>query len=187
MKLYGHSIGTCAVRNDNAFLLIPKNASTSYTSLGHIDNIQNTTINWKTFVVTLRDPFTRWLAGVSEYYIRHEFEYSRIEDLERVLDKVELDEHTVPQIRFFEQLVDNQSADFYLLENGLEKVNDTYKLWSDIPVSYKSTSLKKAIQYGLKWYVKANPELGRKIKSFYKEDYDFISKQFPKYNFKEVV
>lgn len=187
MQVYKHIIGSCVVRDDNAFLLIPKNASTTYMDLGHIDNTSNHSIAWKNFIVTLRDPYTRWLAGVSEYYIRHESAYDRIEDLERVLDKIELDEHTVPQIKFFKHLLENSHTEFYLLEHGLEKVNDKYDLWSNIPVVYKSDPFKKAIQYGVRQYVTANPKLGEKIKLFYKEDYNFINEQFPDYTFKEVI
>ena len=187
MKVYGHTIGTCTVRDNDAFLMIPKNASTSYTSLGRIGNTENNTIKLKNFIVTLRDPFSRWISGVSEYYVRHEFEYDRIEDLERVLDKIELDEHTVPQIRFFEHLLDKKNTEFYLLENGLDKVNKKYCLWDKVPIANQSNGIGLMLQYALTWYVKANPEMGKKIKMFYKEDYEFIKKHFPEYNFKEIL
>ena len=186
MKVYRHTIGTCAVRDSNGFLMIPKNASTSYTSLGHIDNTGNQTIAWKNFIVTLRDPFTRWLSGVSEFYIRNESQFPQMKDLERAVHKIELDEHTVPQIRFFEHLLDNNQTEFYLLENGLDIVNNKYNLWDKIPLTYKSDNMKKMIQFGLKWYVRAHPELGGKIKSFYEEDYKFIRERFPTYPLEEV-
>lgn len=186
-EFYSHKEGTCAIRDSNGFLLIPKNASTSYTSLGHIDNTENNTIKWKNFIVTLRDPFSRWLTGVSEYYVRNSKKFSHIVELEKILPKIELDEHTVPQIRFFEHLLDKKNTEFYLLENGLDIVNKKYCLWNKVPITYQSDGTKLMLQYALKWYVKANPEMSKKIKMFYKEDYEFIKKHFPEYNFKEIL
>ena len=105
--IHNHPIGSCSRFNNDAFIWIPKNASSTlkfifgekpYTTIYDFDV--------ETHWVILRDPILRWKSGIVEYISRGGPSSLDIKErLEWVLDnidQIEFDEHTAPQTSFLQ-------------------------------------------------------------------------------------
>jgi len=117
--------------NTIVYISIPKNAS-SFVSTLLFDNKWNLFINDNNHIITnntniptnnvqecfviLRDPFTRWISGITQYLASFEFETTLNEQeiatdlnisqetLNILCDIIDVDDHTLPQYYFYKDL-----------------------------------------------------------------------------------
>jgi hypothetical protein len=95
------------------------------------------------------------------------------------IDKIEFDEHTVPQTRFFNINADNNvyyNLDFW----GLKRFATEYKFWQDSPIPNENQTITthKKHKYMEKLDCVITKELQDKIKEYYFEDYKLIEQQY---------
>jgi len=140
----GHHLGTGYMNQDDYFLLISKNASTTVRK-------KLEEYKWKyclrppleseTIHAVLRDPFERWLSGISEFLCNGNYE----KDIKEIFQLVEsatfiemiceigiFDGHTVPQTWYLHGL-DINKLKFYKFDDSVVErlfknldINDTY-------------------------------------------------------------
>ena len=107
-EFYKHAPYLCTLDNKDAIVWIPKNASSLirlayYRRHGEDSNWRG--IDWRKhridqFHVILRDPYKRWISGMQEFYLHNQDKEEMILD---TIEKIEFDEHTVPQSDFLLQ------------------------------------------------------------------------------------
>lgn len=189
----GYTFGACmtTLENNLMYVQIPKNAST-WTKF-NLNNLKWEDFNYhydhlykKHALVVLRDPVSRWLSGVCEYFSLHhpnidtnEFNKTFYEFL---MDQIVFDDHTEHQHYFIDGLSLNNITFFFC--------NDDYRLNFDnffkdlgIDNSYHQhdyqhttegnivlTKFKKIFQTLL-----LEPKYLNKIKDYYKKDYALIN------------
>jgi len=171
-KLYGHTLNTGTRVDDDLVIWIPKNASSSIRKLGNnIDLFENSFIPKKN-IIFLRDPYLRWKSGIVEYMFRHKKMHSVLKNI----DKIEFDEHTVPQTKFFDIRAENNI--YYNLDSlGFEQFAIDYELWQDgsMPRENQTFATRKKHQYMEKLDCVITKQLQNKIRTYYFEDYKFMS------------
>lgn len=178
-----------------AYIPIPKNAS-SYLKIffesgwGWTYDFNYYENSNKKFIVCLRDPINRWLAGVVEYFFR-EHPYMVLEGetfLKFICQRVIFDEHTIPQVNFIDGLDDSNlifikfndsigsTIDKFVTEHFNDSDWKTRKLALSIDKNDSNKHIIKQTNLeNLKTFLQENPKLIYNIKKFYKEDYDLIN------------
>jgi len=174
-KLHPKLNGICSRWNQDAFIWIPKNAS---SNLRHIfgekrHNIKNFDV--KTYWVILRNPFPRWISGVLEFLIKHpeyrEYVYDNI-------DEIGFDHHTIPQHLYLD--FNYQQNTFFLhidSDNWLGKIAETTNLNLDLSLNLNSSSHephKEILLTNLSKLI--TPQLKNRVKEFYYEDMILIDR-----------
>jgi len=174
---------------------IPKNASSYVGSLLFANawkiflNNENTfittsskynTINVQNLLVILRDPFERWVSGISQYLTS-----INISDINSVynmiFDIVGFDDHTLPQYHFFNDIHSSLPRTYFMVNDKLSNtLKQHYSLSVSPPeLSYKlpndSTQHRKKLERNIIEYLNDKPHLITHIKEYYKIDYDIIN------------
>ena len=175
---YGHRLGSCTKVNNDAIVWIPKCGSSVLRRYNeHLDNYHN--FNVKRYWVLLRDPYFRWKSGICEYWFRNQ---KNEEELLDTIDKIEFDEHTVPQSKF---LTFTGTANYFMLEfNGMEKLNAHLNLFKTIPVTNVMFDNKFKLMFSKKLDRVLSKTLIDKVNEYYHDDYMLIKNNvhFDEYN-----
>jgi hypothetical protein len=132
--LYKHQLGSCTKVKNNAIVWIPKCGS---SVLRHYNSNQFNyyDINFEKYWVLLRDPYFRWKSGICQYWLNNQ---NKEEEILDTINKIEFDEHTVPQTKF---LTFTGPAEYFMLEsNGLQLLNERLKLFHIIPIVNASSA-----------------------------------------------
>ena len=168
IRYYNHEVGSCTKVENDAIVWIPKCGS---SVLRHYDptmfNYYDS--NFKKYWVLLRDPYFRWKSGICQYWSQNRDKEEEILD---TINKIEFDEHTVPQTKF---LTFTGPAEYFMLEfNGLELLNERLKLFKTIP----KANVSSADIFRLKFLKKLDSALSKplinKVNEYYHNDYMFI-------------
>lgn len=139
----GHSLGSCYTHLTKklCYVNIPKNLS-SFVKAEMLDsnwilnNYYDINVNKYKFLILLRPPIDRWCSGVAEY-LRVHFPNIEITNdiLEIMCHQIVLDDHTISQFIFFENLP-YENIDFI----KVSKPETFYKLfnkWCHKNLGYK--------------------------------------------------
>ena len=99
------------------------------------------------------------------------------------IEKIEFDEHTVPQSDFLLQPKRNdnntRTIRYYDLEtDGLEKLNNKFNWFKEIPLHYSATDFPAKVQFKEKLDKVIDKRLIKKVKQFYSSDYDLRERVF---------
>ena len=165
---YGHRLGACTKVNNDAIVWIPKCGS-SVLRLYNKDPANYYNFNVKKYWVLLRDPYFRWKSGIYEYWCRNPKNEEEILD---TIDKIEFDEHTVPQTKF---LTFTGSAEYFMLEfNGLENLNKQLNLFKTVPIVNRTYENKYKLMFSKKLDRVLSKSLIDKFNEYYYEDYMLI-------------
>ena len=99
MIIPNHQLGDCSRFNNDAFIWIPKNGSSTLRSIfgSTIHNYNDFDVD--TYWVILRNPIKRWKSGVIEYIYRHPEKHEWVLDN---INKIVFDEHTIPQTTYLQ-------------------------------------------------------------------------------------
>lgn len=168
-KLHPKHNGVCSRWNQDAFLWIPKNAS---STLRHIfgqkrHNIRNFDV--KTTWVILRNPFSRWVSGVLEFLQTNPSEREYVYDN---IDEIGFDHHTLPQHLYLD-FDYKQNTNFLHINstNWLGKIAEDTGLDIDSSLIINSSSCepyKEVLMNNLKKLI--TTQLKNRVKEFYYED-----------------
>ena len=165
---YSHQLGLCTKVKNDAIVWIPKCGSSvlrlySQTAFNYNDS------NFEKYWVLLRDPYFRWKSGIYEYWWRHQDKEEEILD---TINKIEFDEHTVPQTKF---LTFAGPAEYFMLEfNGLEKLNNHLKLFNTIPTANVSSTNIFKLMFSKKLDSALSKPLINTVNEYYHDDYMLI-------------
>jgi len=174
-KIYNHiSAGTRI--HDDVIIWIPKNASSTIRTLGNKIHYPIDDFIPRKNIIFLRNPYLRWKSGVVEYMFRNR---NKIRYVLENIDKIEFDEHTVPQTRFFNVNADNNvyyNLDFW----GMKRFATEYKFWQNTPIPNENQTITthKKHKFMEKLDCVITKELQDKIKEHYFEDYKIIEQQY---------
>jgi len=183
-RIHSHEIGKCTKVYNNALVHIPKNASTLLRNwcLKQTDtNISDSNyLDFKVdkYYVLIRDPFDRWVSGVTEYYYRNKFQIEHI--LDRI-DMIEFDEHTTPQNQFLNFDYTKNTVFVPMDRKGMGYLNNKFLKYHHHPVNkYNSKSSIRKIKFKnlLLKKIQEQPSLKDKVIEFYKQDYEIIENYF---------
>lgn len=96
---YKYPIGDCSRHNNDAFIWIPKNGSSTLRSIfgSTIHNYNDFDVD--TYWVILRDPVDRWKSGVAEYIYRNPEKEQKVFDYIHLL---RFDGHGLPQTTYLQ-------------------------------------------------------------------------------------
>lgn len=134
----GHHFGSCLIRDDLklVYINIPKNATEwmKQTFKGKGSNFYKTPIPEDyQFVVILRDPYKRWISGLSEFIKRYSTIpatnitfWTQLDTLKLLSESGATDEHTELQSRFIDDYKNRTT--FFRCDNNLAT---NIKHWSD--------------------------------------------------------
>lgn len=179
--VYGHPLGACSRVGNDALIWIPKNASCTLRTL--FGEVRYSILNFdvETYYVFLRDPIERWKSGLLEYISRHKHQKDWILDN---LDKIQFDEHTVPQTTFLNftgriNYFDISSKDW--IKELIETLNDKHKIFlSKEQFSTLNVNSTKDDKYKVELYKSIDnvitPELLQKLRDFYIADIELYEK-----------
>jgi len=170
-KISNHVYGKCLILpNEDCLVLVPKNGSTLFKSLG-LEDGNFLTKQYDRFHVFVRNPLQRWITGCCTYIDRYNVDFQNF--INRLSDpKGELifDEHTVPQNQF---ILKGVNTKFYDLENDLKYFNQEFNFWQSgyIPVINKYQ--KKPDHYDkLNFLVRNNVDgLTHRLLRLYEDDF----------------
>jgi len=161
--------GLCSRWNQDAFIWIPKNAS---SNLRHIfgekkHNIKDFDV--KTYWVILRNPFSRWVSGVLEFLsvnpTYREYVFDNI-------DEIVFDHHTIPQHLYLD-FDYQQNTNFLHMssDNWLGKIAEVTNLDIDLSLKMNPSSHHPDKEDLLKDLNKLiTVQFKNKINEFYYED-----------------
>lgn len=189
-NIYSHLIGGCTRIYNDALVNIPKNASTLIVNWSHEQTDPNiiSEANYLDFevdkyYVLIRDPFDRWISGVTEYYYRQNKQNKvEIKDLFDRIDMIEFDEHTAPQYQFLNFDYTKNTVFVPMNKKGIHYLNKKFLKYPHHPKKvWESASIdtKVRIQRLLLEKVQKQPSLKDKVMIFYKQDYKIIENYFP--------
>ena len=181
-----------------SYIPIPKNSSSYMTTLltlngWEIYDFLSSNIQDKKFIVLLRDPVTRWISGISQYFCSYitepNYSASDIIDLwdktteSLVFDRIIFDDHTEKQTYFISGIPINQCT-FFKSSTELDSIiqkflaENSFNLDVDFSIdkndSRESTD-NLAFSIFFKELLLEKPHLVEKIKQTYKEDYNLIN------------
>jgi len=186
-----HHFGRCLVENDKddalKFIFIPKNASSFTRNLlinnnFKLSNYQKSKNFDSPTIVTLRDPYDRWITGALEYLVRKFPDPVPFFDDETWLyDNIEVDPHTARQTKFLHNLNTDNITFFYLdkdynknlhhfLEQNLDNIIWTQNLWRN---SSDESSIKKKIRPMLVEKIKQG--CYQRLMTYLAPDYELIN------------
>lgn len=193
----GHMYGSYMSNEstDYAYIPIPKNASSYLKYFFEFGWDWKYNFNYyensnKKFLVLLRDPVSRWLAGVVEYFYReHPNMVIKGETfLNFIFERIVFDEHNFPQVNFLHGLESEKLIIFKFddnIDSNIEKfVTSSFNdpSWSTRKLTLifdknesAQVKIKKTNIDILKLHLKTNPKYLHALKEFYKEDYNLIN------------
>ena len=187
------AMATCALvleQNDKmVYVNIPKNA-TNWVKL-RLESINWTYCNYiergfvdNTFLVVLREPIDRWIAGIAEYFVQYHphIKIFTSDMLDIIFDRIALDDHTERQCYFLNDLPFDRAVFFdctdqlkynfsdYFTQLGITNDFNTHKPFyaTDIhaPQHYYKTVFSE--------YVYNNPKYLEKLKNYFLPDFQLI-------------
>lgn len=194
-KRPSHEFGQCISSKASKLLYIniPKNASTwakDYFVFGYNwDNFSNfAKYNLlKNFhkIVILRDPYERWLSGISTYIMRdvHYLQMTK-EVMKLITTKIEFDEHTKPQTNFLNG-IDTSDCTFFRVDHSLDKDIQNFmdykkQVKSDRFHMVKSLNRNELEHINFRTalinYTKDNKEFMDRLEEYYKDDYNLMNR-----------
>jgi hypothetical protein len=195
----GMEFGTCHTSPESpwVWINIPKNAS-SFTQTLFAHQLLWSNYNYfdfdmssKTPIVVLRDPVERWISGIAEYInLYHEnFDWTKVDNqmFDWIFDRVSFDDHTESQVYFLQGL-DLQKTVWFKCDNNYEnklimwmeavglvqhgfKVPDCVREFEYLT---SSDAHKQKTKDFFNRAVVSNPGYLRKLKEYFKRDYDLI-------------
>jgi len=183
-RIYSHEIGKCTKVYNNALVYIPKNASTllrNWCQKQTDTNISDSNyldFEVDKYYVLIRDPFDRWVSGVTEYYYRNKFQVEHI--LDRI-EMIEFDEHTTPQNQFLNFDYTKNTVFVPMDRKGIGYLNNKFLKYPHHPINkYNSKSSIRKIKFKnlLLKKIQEQPSLKDKVIEFYKQDYEIIENYF---------
>lgn len=155
--------------------------------------LNNLRLSDRTFITVLRDPIERWRSGIAQIFYRYATEGYQPEDCtftnfsefwNLVLERISLDDHTVPQVDYINKLQkwDVRSFAFFTVNKNL---NAQIIEWLSGPHGYgikynyatlktaqfnKSTAHPKRLDILTDIDRRTTPALLKRLKEYYKED-----------------
>lgn len=189
----GHTFGACMTTLDNnlMYVQIPKNASSwtkpNLRDLGWEDfNYHYDHLYKKHALVVLRDPVSRWLSGICEYFALYHADIN-IDEFnktfyELIMEQITFDDHTEQQHYFIEGLSHSNITFFFcdddyrlrfgtfIQELGVENKYHRYEYQHTTDGSPIRSKFKKIFETLL-----LEPKYLSKIKDYYKKDYELIN------------
>lgn len=189
-----HNFGHCLINdvNDIAYVNIPKNATNwakdNLSALGwrHSNFIKYPEIaKDRQFMVILRDPVDRWIAGVAEFFVRYHSGIRNFDGnlLDIIFSCVTLDDHTEKQGLFLNGLENNQliffNCDSNLRQNmglflhtkgtnnTLDSTRYVYQTDEVAPQYFYKTEFKKIIN--------DNPQYLEQLKKHFEQDINLFN------------
>lgn len=185
---YGTYVGDQS--SNLGYIPIPKNASSFMREWVAANFNWTTTYDYgiapkDQYIVILRDPFERWLAGVAQYMPKEHNYLNLTNDkiLRFVCKHVEFDEHTKLQVDFLRGL-DTKNIIFFPFNKNLSillknycKNNKLLDNYIDVPFINVSNhdTLKFKFKTALRDFLHKNPEYVDSIKKYYEADYKLLS------------
>jgi len=190
---YGHTPGNyIPIKHTNfGYIVIPINASTLSKSIFYLNHMSdgrnnNFIIERKfdlNFIVTLRDPFERWVSGVTTYFFRAYPDEEITPYLLKLLSKkIIWDCHTAHQKSFLEQVETDNTTFFYLDDTWEDKyfkfLKETWNLekLTNLHRNSHKVNHQKNIYFKVLDFVENDKTIKNNIINFYVEDYELISK-----------
>lgn len=187
---YGHCL-QCSNNHDYAYINIPKNAS-SWMSGTFPDALSTTYYQIKNpdikFIVVLREPLDRWVSAAAQSLTG--FLDDDIEDaLTDLCKKIVIDDHTVPQSCYIENVDHDRIIWFDMHENLKELTTIFAKQELDVePGDHDighpgenyyniAQGRQKDIKEHVSNLVNSNPDLKQKLVDFYKDDIALYNSQ----------
>lgn len=183
-RIYSHEIGKCTKVYNNALVHIPKNASTfldnwskkqTDTNIG-LSNYLDFEVD--KYYVLIRDPFDRWISGVTEYYYRNKI---KINDVFDRIDMIEFDEHTTPQYQFLDFDYTKNTVFIPMDKKGMSYLNNKFLKYPHHPINKYDSKLrirKEKFKRLLLEKIQEQSSLKDKVMKFYKQDYKIIENYF---------
>ena len=183
---------------------IPKNASSFIGQLLHYNgwnlfiNEEDTLITTNTDMpisdvdncfVVLRDPFDRWVSGITQYIATFEFDTllgkdNAITGMDIHSHIIDTDDHTLPQHYYFANLHTGVDKTYFwvnknLKNNMLSFYNLTDNNKTALPTNNEgkpddSTIIRNILKTKILRYLDHNPLFKQQIINYYKKDYDII-------------
>jgi len=192
--------------NTYVYLGIPKNASSFISRLLYDNkwklfiNDSNHFITRNTYIPTtsvqecfiiLRDPIDRWISGVTQYLTTFRFAASLNQDiiisqqtLDFLCDIIDVDDHTLPQHYFFDNLYPNMPKTYFwvnkqLKDNILCKYNLDDNNKNAMPVNNNGTPddsiiIRNLLKDKITSHINSNNMIIQQIKDYYVQDYKII-------------
>jgi len=162
-----------------AITLIPKNASTTFRSHRIIANwrvshwLHTKQSDFQEIAVLFRDPYQRWISGVTEYCHRVNEDPTTID-----LDQIVFDEHTVAQSNYLYMLNPKKCIFFMLEDDGVNKINLAYNVLRDNKRdNITAKEISKAKVRDIILDIVGKDQEG-KVKDYYKKDYMIMDKYY---------
>ena len=183
------TIGSCLVSPENhdyVYIDIPKNASSS------IKHAFADTWEWKNFIadesilsksteiiVILRDPLTRWISGITQYFesnLKIDLDLSNDALVKIVFNTVQFEIHTTSQTNFlFNMNKYVPKCVFFMCDTNLtSNLNDYFRNRIDRNVSIQHLHRPPPNNEFIE-FVKNNKQHQQQIKDYFQRDYDFIN------------
>jgi len=183
---------------------IPKNASSFIGQLLHYNgwnlfiNEEDTLITTNTDMpisdvdncfVVLRDPFDRWVSGITQYIATFEFDTllgkdNAITGMDIHSHIIDTDDHTLPQHYYFANLHTGVDKTYFwvnknLKNNMLSFYNLTDNNKTALPTNNEgkpddSIIIRNILKTKILRYLDHNPLFKQQIINYYKKDYDII-------------
>jgi hypothetical protein len=190
---------------------IPKNASSFIDQLLHSNgwnlfiNNEDTLITTNTDMpisevvncfVVLRDPFDRWVSGITQYIATFGFDTLLDKDnaitgmairsqvMEIITNIIDIDDHTLPQHYYFANLHPGVDKTYFwvnknLKNNMLSFYNLTDNNKTVLPTNNEGkpddfTIIRNILKTKILRYLDHNPLFKQQIINYYKKDYDII-------------
>lgn len=173
-KIYTHDYGLCSLFTKETkdyfkVVWVPKNASSFLRKTQLRQSRFDKDEFCQNYIVFLRNPYFRWKTGIVEYIMRKK-NFEKVADN---LDRIEFDEHTVPQYKF---LPKNGTLRFYNLDNGLQsfidefQINTSYQWFNTFLQDQRKIEIMKNLDRCL------TPQLIDRVIDYYANDYLFLKK-----------
>lgn len=131
-QYYWTPFGFTKHNSNYVYIHIPKNAS-SWGDQLFVNQLNFTKeVTWnikkdksKKFICFLRDPVTRWLSGIAEYFnINHQGKIvPDKQTFDLIFDAVIFDRHTMPQSSFLEGLSPNDNLHYFSMDDTNFNIN----------------------------------------------------------------
>ena len=177
----GHHLGECWVDSDKSitFVPIPKNASSFVKGclLGSNHFIHNDNLAIANqYLITLRDPFERWISGVAQFIATESNNKLNPHDL---INKITFDDHTELQT-YFLQGIDLDRCIFLRVDQNLRTnikqwlIENNYQV--DINLVPNINEGKQIFKNWVTAMIDTNHQLKLKLTEHYAQDYELINR-----------
>lgn len=188
-----HIYGTSLVNHDikQFFILIPKNASTWTRSVKKYNfvecNYHNEQLIKKGYtpLIILRDPYSRWTSGITEFIARRGLWENWKENfnqlvIDLIFTRIAFDEHTESQSMYLED-IDPLNCIFFKHDNNLSKNISQWLTDSGVDNTLDKLSpqhLTKGHKLQIKNYfsdlINITPNFKNKLDAYYQVDFDLL-------------